>query len=335
MTSLHGYYQDKRSTLEDLFGNSAVEVWPDRVRVGDTVYPIVDDVIVLLDPARWPASLASRLGRTGGAAPSGAFAEDIQFSFGDEWTRFSEILPEHEAEFQQYFDLIDLDGLRDARVCDFGCGIGRWSWFFAPRCREIVLVDFSDAIFVARRNLRDAHNALFLMGDLTALPLRADFADFAFSIGVLHHLPIPALAAVRSLGLFSPRLLIYLYYALDNRPAYFRALLALVSQVTKRLARIRHPRLRDALSWALTLCVYLPCVAAGHLAKPFGWSDRVPLYDFYAGKSFRRIQQDAYDRFFTRIAQRVTRAEIGTLNDTFSRLAISTEPPYWHFVCER
>ena len=42
-----------------------------------------------------------------------------------------------------------------------------------------------------------------------------------------------------------PLLLIYLYYALDKRPAYFRFILALVTVVRKVVSRIHHPAFRE------------------------------------------------------------------------------------------
>ena len=41
-----------------------------------------------------------------------------------------------------YFDLIDLEALESKRICDLGCGIGRWSYFLKDIAKEIVLVDF-------------------------------------------------------------------------------------------------------------------------------------------------------------------------------------------------
>lgn len=330
------YYAGKTAALRDIFGAARVDVLDDAIDVDGRRYPVIDDVIVLLDDARWPASLLERTGRRRAAdLGSTAFASDIQFSFGDEWTTYADILPEHDHEFADYFDLVDVESLGASRVCDFGCGIGRWSWFIAPKCREIVLVDFSEAIFVARRNLSAAPNALFFMGDVTGLPLRPGFADFGFSLGVLHHLPVDALDATRGLARFAPALLIYLYYALDNRPAYFRALLAGVTGVRLALARVHSPRARRALAAALSAGIYMPLVGLGHVARPFGLHRYVPLYEAYAGKSFARIEQDAYDRFFTRIEQRVSRRQIQELRDTFSRITVSDRKPFWHFLCER
>jgi SAM-dependent methyltransferase len=332
------YYAGKIESLKDVFGARDVRVAPGRLCVDGREYPVVDDVVVLLPPSQWPAAVRERLGAGGGARgaePAAPIAGDIQFTFGAEWQRFPRILPEHEKEFSQYFDLVDLAGLAGRRVCDLGCGIGRWSFFLKDACRELVLVDFSEAIFVARRNLSSAGNALFFLGDLERLPFRADFADLVVCLGVLHHLPTGALDQVRALGRLSPTLLVFLYYALDNRPRYWRALLAAVTAVRLPLSRVCSAPARSALTWALALGVYVPLVALGRAARPFGLERFVPLHEFYRDKSLQRIRQDVYDRFFTRIEQRFERDRILSLRDAFGEVAVSERPPYWHFVCRR
>ena len=334
------YYEDKRESLRDLFGASTVRVEANRVIVDGKEYPVLDDVILLLPPNLWPTAVSDRLpaGRGGGGwgrTGKDGIAKDIQFTFGEEWRGFPEILPEHEKEFRQYFDLVDLDVLANARVCDLGCGIGRWSHFLKDRCREMVLLDFSEAIFVARENLRGAGNAFFFLGDLRRMPFRDDFADFLFTLGVLHHLPTGALEEVRALSRRAPTLLVFLYYALDNRPAFWRGLLSVVTGVRLALSRTESPRLRSALTWVFTIGVYLPLISLGHAVRPLGLAGKVPLYDFYRGKSLRRIRQDVYDRFFTRIEQRFRKEEILALRDTFQKVIVSDRIPYWHFLCRR
>ena len=327
-------YSDKVGSLKDIFGTDRVRVEAGYLAVGDRSYPVLDDVIILLDPSQYPEFLKRRLSHrdSGPAVKPAEFAPDIQYSFGEEWRSFPEILPEHEQEFQQYFDVIDLAGLKAKRVCDLGCGIGRWSHFLRDRAREIVLVDFSEAIFVARENLRAAGNCLFFMADLKQLPFRDGFADFLFCLGVLHHLPTDALQEVRALKRSAPELLIFLYYALDNRPFYFRWILSLVTLARSFLVRIKNPAFRDIFTWLGTLALYLPLVGLGRLLKPVGLSRQVPLYEAYHGKSVARIRQDVYDRFFTRIEQRFTRQEILALQDTFSAVVVSDRLPYWHFL---
>ena len=198
-----------------------------------------------------------------------------------------------------------------------------------------MLVDFSEAVFVARRNLSEAENALFFMADIKQLPFRDNFADLVYCIGVLHHLPTDALGEVRGLAKYAPRLLIYLYSALDGYPVHFRIMFALVNLLRGTVCNIRNAAFRLIFTWIAMVVLYLPMIAIGILLRPFGLSGRVPLYEFYHDKSLQRIRQDVYDRFFTRIEQRFSRAQIATLKDTFSTITISDGLPVWHFLCER
>ncbi|MDD2498526.1 MAG: class I SAM-dependent methyltransferase [Desulfitobacteriaceae bacterium] len=304
----------------------------DRLVVDDQSYPIVDDVIILLDPAQYPPALNSKCKTEEQLLD---FAEDIQFTFSEEWKRYPEILPEHENAFLQYFDLVNLSDLSNSRVCDLGCGIGRWSFFLTDKCRELVLLDFSEAIFVARNNLRNSYNAIFFMGDIKRLPFRNDFADFLFCLGVLHHLPTNALDEVRNIKKSAPNILIYLYYALDNRPLHFRILLSVVSMMRRTLSKARNPLFRSIFTWVATVGIYMPLIYLGRILKPVGLAQYIPLYEAYNRRSFKGICQDVYDRFFTRIEQRFSKTQINALVDTFASVTISPQMPYWHFICKR
>ncbi|MFI5197324.1 MAG: class I SAM-dependent methyltransferase [Thermoanaerobaculia bacterium] len=321
--------------LRDLFGDPDVVLEPGVLRARGREYPVVDDVVILLDPEEYPGSLRERLGlgRPVGGGATTAIDTGIQFTFGEQWKKFPRTLPEYEAEFHRYFDLVDLPSLAGKRVCDLGCGMGRWSNFLAPRCRTLVLVDFSEAIFVAREGLRGEKNVLFFMGDIQRLPFRTGFADLVVSLGVLHHLPTDALGAVRRLRTLAPELLIYLYYALDNRPAYFGVLLAWATALRKVLSRIREPGARAVITRSIAALVYVPLVGLGWCLKPFGLANRVPLFEVYHTRSWEGICQDVYDRFFTGIEHRYSREQIRGLRDSFETVVISDGLPYWHFLC--
>jgi len=212
--------------------------------------------------------------------------------------------------------------------------MGRWSVRLKDRCRELILVDFSEAIFIARQTLRNESHVLFFMGDLTRLPFRPGFADFLFCLGVLHHLPTNALDEVRRLKKYSDRLLVYLYYALDNKPAYFRHVLALTTAVRLRLCVIENRWFREMFTWFGALGVYVPLVMLGRLVRPVGLEKYIPLYSEHHWISLKGHRHHVYDRFFTRIEQRFSRTEILELRDSFSRVLISDHPGYWHFLCE-
>ena len=83
-----------------------------------------------------------------------------------------------------------------AVVMEAGCGTGRWA-IAAARwgARDVLAVDFSDAVEATHDNARGLHNVHVIQADLHQLPLRrggAGQVDLAVSIGVLHHLEAPA-----------------------------------------------------------------------------------------------------------------------------------------------
>lgn len=330
------YYADKLDRLADIFGARRVEIAADGVVVDGHAYPVIDDVIVLLEPAQYPPLVRTRLASQRGAATVDTYAPDIQYHYSRFWEEWSTLQPYYEEEFRGYFDLVDLKSLDGACVCDLGCGMGRWSYMLAAKvaCREVVLVDFSEAIFTARRLFAGDDRAIFFMGDLLRLPFRPGFADFAMSLGVLHHLPVDCLQVVRRLEPLAPRLLVYLYYALDNKPFYYRMLLAMYTPLRKLLCRVESQRFRVAFSWFGLVVFYLPFIGLGYLLKPLGLSKYVPLFDEHHWVGLEGMRHSVYDRFFTRIEQRVSRKQIETLADTFTRVTIADGQAYWHFLCE-
>ena len=332
-------YELKIASLRDLFDDPELKVESDSILTRGRIFPIVDEVVILLPTAQISQHLANQIaGASSCSSPATQgyeLSREVQDSFGQEWTRFPKILPEHEKEFAQYFDLTASLSMRNWRIFDLGCGIGRWSYFLSKSCREIVLVDFSEAIFVARQNLAKSDNALFFMGDIMNLPFRNNSADFAICLGVLHHLPIEALRAVRAISRFSSRLLIYLYYALDNRPAWYRAIWRVSDLVRRVASSIKSPLLRALLCWILALVGYVPFVLIGKFLAPLGLAKNLPNFEAHKNDSLGRIRQDCYDRFFTTIEQRVSRSQIMTLKDTFSSVEVSENAPYWHFLCSR
>lgn len=313
------YYANKKASLRELFGTNDIQIEQERITVNGTPYPIINEVIILA--------------RHDGYSEKAT--QDIQYTFGREWEQYHEILPEHHAEFKAYFDLINLAGLKNSRVCDLGCGNGRFSYLIKNWCRELVLIDFSDAIFVARKNLAGDPHCLFFKGDLQCLPFANNCCDFLFSLGVLHHLPTPGLREIPKIKKYAPHLLIYLYYNLENRPWYFRSALTFVTVIRAIISRIRNQSFRKIFSLVVTGGVYMPLITLGHIMQKAKLGKYIPLYEAYKRSSIQRIEQDVYDRFFTRIEQRVSRQDIMELQKEFSEVRISAHPPYYHFVCKR
>ena len=159
--------------------------------------------------------------------------------------------------------------------------------------------------------------------------------DFGYSLGVLHHVPDTQAgleACVRKLKPGAPFLL-YLYYALDNRPAYFRLIWKLSDGMRKGVARMPF-RLRYLVSQGIAAGVYWPLARFSRLLELAGGDpERVPLAA-YRDRSFYVMRTDALDRFGTRLEHRFTRVEI----EAMMRAAGLTEirfhegVPFWTAV---
>ena len=331
------YYNNKIKTLSEIFGTSDIQLQGSSINIAGRVYPIVDDVIILLESHQIPSRISEKiqcLTRDEEIAPS--IANDIQYTFGEEWKTYNKILPQHHDEFKLYFDLIDLPALESKRIGDLGCGIGRWSYFLKDLAKEIVLIDFSESIFEARKNLSESDNMIFIMADVLDLPFQDDTFDFMFCLGVLHHIPSPALQSVRKLSRLAPEFLVYLYYALDNRGTLYKLIFFFVDLIRKLTCKITSPTARSILTEVLMWSLYVPIIFIGKILSMLGVSaSKVPFHSIYGHMNLGRIRQDVYDRFFTRIEQRVSKKEIHKLSDTFSEIIVSDDLPYWHFLCHK
>lgn len=257
--------------------------------------------------------------------------------FGDEWERFSyldrpdaEILP----VFEQYFAVFPWTALSaDAVGFDAGAGTGRWARLVAPRVGRLHLVDASDrALAIARKALAKHQNVEIHHAQIGTLPFADGSMDFGYSLGVLHHMPdTPAAlaACVRKLKHGAPFLL-YLYYAFDNRPFWFRAIWRASDGVRQVVSRTPHT-LRSALSQALAATVYWPLARASAALEQLGVDvDPVPL-SAYRHRSFYVMRNDALDRFGTRLEQRFTQTEMKAmmLAAGLERIRFHDGVPYW------
>lgn len=111
--------------------------------------------------------------------------------FGEAWKEFPRL---DESYSQQFFDWIfpvDADFLKDKVVLEAGCGKGRHAHLVARAGAKVTFaIDIGDAIDVAFQNVGHVPNLHLIQSDISRLPFKNVF-DFAFSVGVLHHMEAP------------------------------------------------------------------------------------------------------------------------------------------------
>jgi ubiquinone/menaquinone biosynthesis C-methylase UbiE len=257
--------------------------------------------------------------------------------FGREWSAFDQSSltgAEYRELFDRYFEIFPFDRLpANSEGFDLGCGSGRWAAGISNRVGLLHCVDpASEALDVARRRLQDRSNIRFHLADSASIPLADGSQDFGYSLGVLHHIPNTQRAlddCVRKLKPGAP-FLIYLYYAFDQRPAWFRGLWKASDLLRRGISRLPFvPRKLVTTSFAAT--VYWPLARTARIAEKLGSDVSNWPLSAYRSTSFYTMRTDALDRFGTRLEQRFTRAQIEEMMAAagLADIRFSEREPFW------
>ncbi|MBV9311252.1 MAG: class I SAM-dependent methyltransferase [Solirubrobacterales bacterium] len=263
--------------------------------------------------------------------------------FGAEWSAFDQTrLSEQELElqFQGYFGIFPWSTLPAGAVgFDAGCGSGRWAKCVAPRVGRLHCVDASaEVIEVAQRNLAGTANCILHVASIDALPLDDESMDFGYSLGVLHHVPDPLEGLRRCVEKLKPNapFLVYLYYALDNRPLWFRGLWRGTDAMRRLVCRLPF-RAKLVTTTLIATVIYLPLARTALLLERLGQPcEQLPLAT-YRRRSFYSMRTDALDRFGTRLEHRFRRADVADMmaRAGLGEVVFSDCAPYWCAVGRR
>jgi len=263
--------------------------------------------------------------------------EKVIHDFGAEWTRFDQTALSVEDQldvFDDYFHIFPWNVFTDSSVgADIGCGSGRWASLVAPHVGHLHLADPSgEALAVARRNLSNATNISFHQTSVDALPFEEESLDFAYSLGVLHHVPDTpeALHSIARILKTGAPFLIYLYYAFDNRPWWFRYVWKL-SDVFRRIVCRMPAGLKNVICEGIALLVYLPLARAALLMEHIGKLPESWPLAYYRDCGFYVMRTDALDRFGTSMEKRFSRQEIENMLEAagFKDVVFSERQPFW------
>jgi SAM-dependent methyltransferase len=112
-------------------------------------------------------------------------------NFGWQWQHFTQFDDKYEQQFLGWIAPVRPEFFKDKVVLEGGCGKGRHTQLAAQwGARDVIGIDLSAAVETAFAATRDLPNAHVVQADIYNLPFGRIF-DYAFSVGVLHHLPDP------------------------------------------------------------------------------------------------------------------------------------------------
>ncbi len=205
-------------------------------------------------------------------------------AFGWQWQKFSELhdMAAYENQFLDWVYPITPDFFQGKVVLDAGCGNGRFSLVSSQfGARHVLAVDASEAVEAAYHNARSLANVHVIQGDIHRLPLRrgpAAQVDFAFSIGVLHHLDVPQAGFKVLVNHLRPDGTIFVWiYGRENNGWLVNGVNPIRTLLTSRLPR---PALY-ALSWLITVGLH-PLVKLIYHPAPNWLRPKLPYGDYFA-----------------------------------------------------
>jgi SAM-dependent methyltransferase len=198
--------------------------------------------------------------------------------FGWQWQHFTQEDERYAEQFLGWIAPVTPEFFRDKVVLEGGCGKGRHTQLAARwGARDVIGIDLSVAVETASAATRSLPNAHIIQADIYHLPLGRKF-DYAFSVGVLHHLPDPragfhALASkVKRGGHVSAWI-----YGAENNEWITRFVNPVREKITSRMdqrALLQLSKVPAACVYAATKLVYGPLNRNGSsLAKYLFYND--------------------------------------------------------------
>lgn len=235
-------------------------------------------------------------------------------NFGWQWQHFTQQDDRYGEQLLGWLQPVKPVFFENKLVLEGGCGKGRHTQLAARwGARDVIGVDLSDAVESAFSATRGIPNIHIVQADLYQLPVRQVF-DYAFSIGVIHHLPDPK-SGFRSLASRIMRggyLSAWVYGAENNG-----WITGLIDPVRKGFTSNMNPRvllhlskLPAAFLYAATKLVYRPlnktpggAAIAQHLfyndylnsISEFGWREQHTIvFDHLVAPTAHYVSRDEF-----------------------------------------
>jgi SAM-dependent methyltransferase len=248
-----------------------------------------------------------------------------------------------DSQFLAYCTPIDLSqfNAKSSVAADFGAGSGRWASRLLPYFSLVYAIEPSDgATRVLKKKFSKESRMKILQETVGANSIHAESLDLGMSLGVLHHIPDTGLAIrdvaskIKSGGFF----LCYLYYNLENKPVFYRGLFWASNSLRWVISRLPYA-MRRLIAQMIAGAIYLPLARTARILGNIGRDVlNFPLHH-YANMPFVMLQNDALDRFGTRLEQRFSKKEIremlGEAGFDLSTLKFSDVEPFWTFSVKK
>ena len=258
-------------------------------------------------------------------------------NFGDEWEKFNNINEDNKKLrkiFNAYFRLLPKKFIKKNKICiDIGSGSGRWANFLINKIKKIYLLEPSEkAINVSKKRYQKKKNIIFINKEIKNLNTKNNYFDFAYSLGVLHHISYPKQAFKiinKKLKKNSP-FLVYLYHDFEENSFMYKLIWKL-SEILRKFISQRNFYTKSLICEIIAVLIYYPLAKISSVLKKINISTKNFPLNYYYDKSFYVMRNDALDRFGTKFEKRYSKKNIIKLfkETGFKNIKISSKSPYW------
>ena len=273
--------------------------------------------------------------------------QEVIESFGREWAAFNYLESDTDdaldLQFSAYTSIINLSEFnhKTSTAADFGAGSGRWTSRLLPYFTKIYALEPSHGATKVLRDKFTTESRVEILQETVGVNSIADESlDLAVSLGVLHHIPDTerALKDIAKKVKLGGTLLCYLYYKLDDKPLLYRTLFRISDAFRLVVSRMPYCA-RKVIAKLIALTVYFPLARVSKYLGTRGINtSNIPLHH-YANMPFIMLQNDALDRFGTRLEQRFSKNEIIEMLTSagfdLATLLFSDAEPYWTFSIKK
>lgn len=257
--------------------------------------------------------------------------------FGDEWQKFDNnkvSTKELKKIFNSYFLIFPKKFFNKKTIgIDLGSGSGRWAEFIISKVKKMYLLEPSKkAINVSKKRFKKIKNIEYLNIEIKHLRLKNNSLDFAYSLGVIHHLEYP----IKCFNIINKKLkknspfLVYLYHNFEDHSKLYR-LIWLFSEIFRKVISRQNFFVKTLISDIIAVFVYYPLAKLSSILNSLNISVKnIPL-SIYKDKSFYIMRNDSLDRFGTKYEKRYSKTDIVNIfkKTGFYNIKVSTKEPYW------